>query len=134
MEGDWIVYVLFLEENKFYIGFTSKNRLDTRLNEHYTGEGSEWTKIYKPILEAKPIIYFVASEIQAKRLELTTTLDYIENYGISNVRGHIFTSIKLKDSSISLIQKIIIHDADLCFQCNNSGHYFSDCPYKYNNK
>jgi DNA primase len=40
------VYVLRLEDDCFYIGF-SRN-LDRRIKEHFSGNGSVWTKKHKP--------------------------------------------------------------------------------------
>jgi predicted GIY-YIG superfamily endonuclease len=41
------IYVLELENNKYYIGKT--NIPEFRLDLHFNYEGSEWTKKYKPI-------------------------------------------------------------------------------------
>ena len=41
------IYVLQLKENKFYVGKTETP--DKRLNCHKSGNGSAWTKKYKPI-------------------------------------------------------------------------------------
>ena len=41
------IYVLKLESNKYYVGKTDNP--DFRLNDHFTNNGSIWTKIYKPI-------------------------------------------------------------------------------------
>lgn len=41
------IYVLKLEQNKYYIG--KSNNIDIRLNDHMNGNGSQWTKKYKPI-------------------------------------------------------------------------------------
>ena len=43
------IYVLLLEENKYYIG--KSNNIDNRLESHFNGNGSAWTKKYKPIKE-----------------------------------------------------------------------------------
>ena len=41
------IYVLQLKQNKFYVGKTETP--DKRLNCHKSGNGSAWTKKYKPI-------------------------------------------------------------------------------------
>ena len=41
-----IIYVLRLEENKYYVGRT--NSLIDRIEAHVMGRGSEWTRQYKP--------------------------------------------------------------------------------------
>ena len=41
------VYVLKLEQNKYYVG-VSKN-VYKRIQEHFNSNGSQWTKLYNPI-------------------------------------------------------------------------------------
>jgi len=41
------IYILKLEDNKYYVGKT-KN-INNRILDHFTNNGSEWTKKYKPI-------------------------------------------------------------------------------------
>lgn len=42
-----IIYVLKLENDKFYIGITYN--LNFRFAQHLAGEGSNWTALHKPI-------------------------------------------------------------------------------------
>ena len=45
-----IIYALLLESNKYYIGKTNETKgVNLRFQEHLSGIGSEWTKIYTPI-------------------------------------------------------------------------------------
>ena len=48
------IYVLLLEQNKYYIGKTTNPSF--RLEQHVNSEGSYWTKKYKPVQihELKP--------------------------------------------------------------------------------
>jgi len=41
------IYVLLLEDNKYYIGKT--NNPSFRLVQHFNSNGSAWTKLHKPI-------------------------------------------------------------------------------------
>ena len=41
------IYVLKLDEGKYYIGKT--NNPNVRISEHFKSDGSNWTRIYKPI-------------------------------------------------------------------------------------
>ncbi len=41
------IYILELEQNKFYVGKT--NNPNFRLQDHFNSNGSVWTKKYKPI-------------------------------------------------------------------------------------
>ncbi len=41
------IYILKLEQNKYYIGKTNNPKL--RLKQHINNNGSSWTKKYKPV-------------------------------------------------------------------------------------
>jgi len=41
------IYTLLLERNKYYVGRSILPK--KRILEHFSNQGSEWTKIYKPI-------------------------------------------------------------------------------------
>ncbi len=54
----WL-YVLRLEQNKYYVGITSRLDPQTRINEHMGGfYSAQWVKKYKPI-EAAEVIAMV---------------------------------------------------------------------------
>jgi len=74
------IYVLELEDNHYYIGRTSN--FIQRMNEHFTNNGSIYTKKYKPIK--------IREVIQEKTCydERDKTLEYMEIYGWKNVRGY----------------------------------------------
>lgn len=74
----WI-YTLLLSESKYYVGYTEN--LERRMTEHFTGEGSKWTQLYKPI----KIIEIVPETNDWQ--EDFTTLVMMRKYGINNVRG-----------------------------------------------
>jgi len=86
------IYILLLELNKYYIGKT--NNPDIRLDSHFNSNGSEWTKIYKPIK-----VYEIIPNCDSYD-EDKYTLKYLEKEGIDNVRGGSFSQIKLSDEQI----------------------------------
>jgi len=90
------IYILQLEKGKYYIGKT--NNPQFRLESHFNSNGSEWTKIYKPlkVLEINPNCDNYDED--------KYTRIYMDKYGINNVRGGSFVSVKLSKS-----QKDILH-------------------------
>lgn len=45
----WKLYILKLEQDKWYVGITSQS-VEKRFRQHKSGfAGAKWTKIYKPI-------------------------------------------------------------------------------------
>jgi hypothetical protein len=45
--GKGMVYVLRLEEGKYYVGWTGDIR--RRIEEHFDGRGASWTRLYPPL-------------------------------------------------------------------------------------
>lgn len=116
------IYVLSLIENKFYVG-KSQNVLN-RLNQHIDGSGSVWTTIYKPV-----DILEVLNE-NTPFDEDSKTLEYMKKYGIQNVRGGSFCEMRLTESLIGVIQKMINSANNVCFECGKNGHLLKNCPIK----
>ena len=85
--GTGYVYILELEENKFYIGWSEF--LMRRLDEHFTMDGSLWTKKYKPIS-------VIAVRQGDKELEKTITVKYMKEKGFENVRGGPWCKLEYK--------------------------------------
>ena len=113
------IYVLKLEQEKYYIGKT--NNPQFRLDNHFTSNGSEWTKIYKPVmlLELKPN----CDDYDEDKI----TRQYMDKYGVENVRGGSFVSIKLNKSTIDHLQQMSNGTNNKCFTCGGNGHFSKDC-------
>ena len=93
------IYVLRLEHNKYYIGFS--NDLTSDLVKHEQGEYCEWTKLYKPI--ECILIKDKCDYLDQDRV----TLYFMSEYGTDAVRGGTFCDVKLEPSDIITIKKII---------------------------
>ena len=113
------IYVLLCEQNKYYIGKT-KRPLQKRIKEHFSNDGSEWTKKYKPI----KIIQQIPNADDFDEDKYTKI--YMKKYGIDNVRGGSYTQIDLSDYILTL-EKELCNASNLCFRCNRPGHFIQDC-------
>ena len=113
------IYVLLLQNDKYYIGKTSNPHF--RFDNHFINKGSEWTRLHKPI----------------KILELIPNCDdydedkytykYMDIYGIDNVRGGSYTSTILDKITKNQLIKISNSINNRCFSCNKCGHFAEDC-------
>lgn len=113
------IYILKLENSKYYIGKT-KN-IEKRWTEHITGNGSGWTKKYKPMSLIKTVVstsYFDEDKY---------VKEYMSKYGIENVRGGTYSNIDLDTNCISVLEKEIRHSKNLCTRCGRNTHFIKDC-------
>ena len=116
------IYVLKLEGGKFYVGRTDKNAI-ARFKEHKAGKGSAWTRKYKPIK-----LEYVKNGDKFDEDKLTK--QYMEKYGIGNVRGGTYCQITLGDETIEMISKELNGGTNKCYNCGKMGHYIKNCPYE----
>ncbi len=95
------VYVLELENNKYYVGSTNNRK--RRMKEHSSPRGgSKWTRLHKPVRLVKeykriPSDYYLGKEAQV-------TAELMLQYGINNVRGAMFAKPRnyTKDDIVAL--------------------------------
>jgi hypothetical protein len=100
------IYVLKCENNKYYVGRT-KN-IEKRVIQHFTLDGSKWTKKYKPI---EIINQYDGDEFDEEKYTLLT----MDKYGIENVRGGSYCKMKLSKYDIDKIQQTIYSIMDKCY-------------------
>ena len=102
------IYTLQLEQGKYYVGKT--NNPQFRLESHFNSNGSEWTKIYKPIrlMELKPN----CDDYDEDKI----TRQYMDKYGIQNVRGGSFVSVNLSNDTINVLNNMNKGTNNKCFK------------------
>jgi len=83
----WQLYILKLEQGKWYVGITSRS-VEKRFREHQRGfAGANWTKKYKPLKIHDTKDLGLCDIERAQLYEGRVTRKYMEQYGDNNVRG-----------------------------------------------
>lgn len=113
------IYILKLEDSKYYIG--KSENVERRFQDHMNGNGSVWTRKYKPI-EMERVIRSASSFDEDK-----FTKEYMSTYGIDNVRGGSYTTIELSDEQKEFLTREIWGAKDLCGRCGDAGHFIRYC-------
>jgi predicted GIY-YIG superfamily endonuclease len=113
------IYVLHLENGKYYIGKT--NQPAFRIEQHTKSNGSAWTKKYKPVT-----VIEILSNCDDYD-EDKNTIKYMEKYGVNNVRGGSFCEIRLSDDNITTLNQMIRGVTDKCYICGKSDHFAINC-------
>jgi predicted GIY-YIG superfamily endonuclease len=119
VKGHFTIYVLMLENGKYYIGKTLS--VENRIKQHFKGIGSAWTKKHRPleVVETIPNCGPYSEDMY--------TLRYMKQYGIENVRGGIYCQINLPDETIRAIKHIQDGDEDRCYTCGSLTHFTDRC-------
>jgi len=93
-----IVFILKLINNKYYVGSTN-NIYSTFQQLFSPNVNNKWLKMYKPLYVHK-VVYNCNQDD-----EHTYLLDYIDKYGLDNVRGHTFDSTTYEKELMKEIKK-----------------------------
>lgn len=113
------IYILALEDNKYYVGQTNNPQL--RIEQHCDGSGACWTVKYKPIkiLQIKPST--------GPFDENNTTKELMIKYGIDQVRGGSYCTEYIDEKEKELLQKELWGVDNCCIRCGKKNHYISEC-------
>ncbi len=116
------VYILQLENNKFYIGKTYN--LQHRLAQHFAGIGSAWTKKFKPS-------HLISSFPGDGFDEESTTLRAMAKHGIESVRGGSYSKIVLNENEQNHIVHVLRSAQDKCYHCDSTQHFSNTCSQRF---
>lgn len=116
------LYVLALEQNKYYVGVTNKTAED-RFEEHRnaTSTASAWTRRYPPlrIMETYTV---------SDNFEENNKVKHLMNiHGIDNVRGGSYSTVQLDATKYDCLQRELDAANGRCYHCGSSSHYATKC-------
>ena len=118
----YAIYILECEGGRWYVG-KSKN-VQSRIKQHFNGQGAAWTKKYKPLKHKKPRIIHNCRAFD----EDVYTKEYMQKHGIDNVRGGSYCEINLKAKIRKVLEKELRTVQNECYHCHQPGHMVTNCP------
>lgn len=93
MNKNWKLYVLKLEDEKWYVGITTQP-VEKRFLQHKRGfAAARWTKMHPPLSIYDTEDLGVCDIERAQKYEGRVTRKYMEEYGDDNVRGGDLTDV-----------------------------------------
>lgn len=131
-EDVMIVYVLRLQDGKFFVGSVQQNAEDEphAITYEYVMEtcqnemqGLKWLQNYPPI------------EIQEVRIgcrpydDVKCMLRCMDHYGVENVRSSILPSMELVGAEMELLRRLVYTPLGKCAMCGASDHFVKNCNY-----
>lgn len=147
------VYILELENGKYYVGSTTNRR--KRIQEHIKRRGSKWTREHKPISVLREYRRIPSKYVLG--MESRITAECMLEFGVNNVRGSMFCGTReFHMGDVAALTKFIGHYNDLnyrkvsqrladtlpaaprrfralyndgkCYRCGKKGHFVANCP------
>ena len=113
------LYVLELIKGKYYVGKSVKPR--QRISQHFKNKGPTWTQIYKPV-KVVEIIKSIDKFDEDKKVK-----EYMDKFGINNVRGGSYSHINLLEDEIKFLSKELYTSNDKCYKCGKGDHFANKC-------
>jgi predicted GIY-YIG superfamily endonuclease len=113
------IYILRLEGGRYYIG--KSNDVLNRYQEHMNGNGSAWTRKYRPVSLERTIQN--ASPFDEDKF----TKEYMSRHGIDKVRGGSYVKLELSAFQKNMLKLEIWSARNLCSRCGRDSHFVKDC-------
>jgi predicted GIY-YIG superfamily endonuclease len=116
------VYVLGDENGRMYVG--KSQDVEKRVEQHLAGEGTQFltgSKVRR--LEVGES----GSEVDLESWERNETLARMYKHGVANVRGWMFTSVRLREEQEEQAFGQICEKYDLCRKCGRNTHFADRC-------
>ncbi|KAI8897457.1 hypothetical protein BC833DRAFT_41363 [Globomyces pollinis-pini] len=132
-----MIYVLLLQENKFYVGY-SERPIGERFLEHFNYQGSKWTTLYRPV----QVLQVLPGGLKE---ENDMTLKMMDTYGWWNVRGGSWCQVDIQACPPALLEwqrlklppplrqnqpvqsKYRSNVKNGCSKCGRTSHSVKDC-------
>mgnify|MGYP001291495337 FL=1 len=108
------IYILELQNNKFYLNLTNKSKFT--LSDYENRNGYQWTYQNLPMKLEKIIPYCDKYDLDKYVLIM------MQKYGINNVRGGSFSELSLDYYTVKFIRKMICNVNNLCDNCGHKKH------------
>ena len=124
------VYVLELARGRVYVG--KSGNVPLRRVKHEQGEGSAFTKAFKPTGVMLPRLGNV--EGCGDAAERDETLRYMFMKGIQNVRGWKYTQVNMTSQEEEEAEDNIRELFDLCRRCGMPGHFRNVCRSRFDRR
>lgn len=120
------IYALELANRNYYVGRT--NRPCVRMSEHIgiNKGGALWTAKYQPYIV---IEMFPVDAEKASVYETQKTKDYMQIYGVDNVRGGMYCSLELQSEAKRrlMIELYSLSPSTICMRCGIGEHDPHEC-------
>ncbi len=118
-----VVYTLQLADGCFYVGRVKDlATLESRVEQHKAGHGSEWTKLH-PVVE----LYSLIDDAKPTD-EDAQVISLVAEHGVEKVRGGTFCTPVLTDAEVKILNKMADSTRGSCYQCHETGHCTNECP------